>query len=263
MKSKFPEFDSILTDISETSYSQRIHHDVSWPAEEFVNFGGLDLQELYFLKDLFKDKHFCDIGFGRGNILHAVYPMVKSLTGYETYHAVGNHLYESTSELLFLKGQNHVPTTLHYKSFNGHEETESLSNIDVFYVAIGVEPFNKLQLQPILALDNKVVIHRFRMTRQSFDVWTKDCDESMFNIYEPEIADHNMRHIDRLCVGESSRSVGAKPVVATVKRILGEAGLKEHIYTLVYASKGYEPPVSWAVLSSNLSSSVDSYSLDL
>jgi hypothetical protein len=258
MKSKFPEFDDILAHI--TDYNQWIQY---WPAEGFVNFGGLDLQELYSLKDLFKNKHFCDIGFGRGNILHALYPVVKSLTGYETYHAVGNYLYESTPELLFLKGQKHVPVTLHYKFFNGHEETKSLSNIDVFYVAIGVEASKNLQLQPILELDSKVVIHRFRMTRSSFDVWTKDCDESMFNIYEPQTTDHNMRRIDRFCVGESSHAVGSNPVVATVKRISDEAGLKEHVYTLVYASKGYEPPVSWAVLSSNLSSSVDSYSLDL
>ena len=136
-----------------------------WPAtEEFVHDGSINGYEFLALRKLFIDQVVCDIGFGRGNILHAAFPFAKELVGFEMPCAEASHKYTTSFELMFLKNQVEKKVTLLYQEFarENQKSISTIDNIDVYFCAIGPNFLKQLNLARIFkAKPSAVIIYCF------------------------------------------------------------------------------------------------------
>jgi len=222
-----------------------------WPAEDWVQFGGMTLEQLYSFNDLYADKVFCDIGFGRGNILHAVYPYVKGLVGYETHHALNDHQYTDSQELTFLKSQTEKSLDLKYHNFEADiNDHKTLKSIDFFYIAIGVERIGELAIDRIFkANPTAMIMHHFKMSINSLNGWRKQIGDHAFqgfvsagnlsNAEDGQGSPVSTDIMDTACLGASTVAVGyITPVVAAKKKVSEQGSPGDHIwsYTFLYAA---------------------------
>ena len=203
------------------SFSDVEQENEKWPAVEFFQGGGLGLEQIYSLEDLYRGKRFCDIGHGTGNILHAVYPLVESLVGFETPHAP-----RRTAEINFLRDdQSDTAVELIYQPFirESWVDEEFLKKIDFFYCAVGVEHAGEMGLEKIfLANPNAVLVHYFRMSDVSFGLWKKvrigkgQRTFSLFKHGDP-VLDAKLNDMSRHCIGESAAAVGTEHAPAPLR----------------------------------------------
>lgn len=196
--------------------SERPDTDAKWPAEKWINAGGMKLESLYSFRKLYQDKIFCDVGFARGNILHAVYPFVESMVGYETEHAVGKVGYETTNELLFLKSQKEKNVNLIYKRFEKSQDLELVKSIDFFYFALGVEHFVNMNVGEIFKVNPKaIILHHFLMNDQTLSSWRRTREFTNitrpFNYFSHVLDSIPTNEVHRFAIGESSSACGQDP----------------------------------------------------
>ena len=196
----------------------------------------MGLAEIYAMKDLYRNKTFCDVGFGRGNILHAVYPYVKSLIGYELESSVGNHAYESTEELLFLKEQKDKELDLIYKDFSNSGTPEQFQKIDFFYCTVGIQNFVKMNVDRIFRVNPRAVLmHYFKMTDVGFETWELvDGRRPVYPASFPGFSSSmDSSTVISVCMSESLYATGGmKPQLGIVSKDKGDTSVTN--YFLLY-----------------------------